>query len=65
MAYNSYLNLRDVNLFIFVLKDIFEIQEDAIKPGQKVVIVDDLIATGGTHYLHLTNKTLNNFYTFS
>ena len=22
--------------------------EDAIKPGQKVVIVDDLIATGGT-----------------
>ncbi len=25
-----------------------EIHEDAIKPGQKVVIVDDLIATGGT-----------------
>jgi len=25
-----------------------EIHEDAIKPGQKVVIIDDLIATGGT-----------------
>lgn len=25
-----------------------EIHKDAIKPGQKVVIVDDLIATGGT-----------------
>ena len=25
-----------------------EIHKDAIKPGQKVVIVDDLVATGGT-----------------
>ena len=25
-----------------------EIHKDAIRPGQKVVIVDDLIATGGT-----------------
>ncbi|EDO33035.1 predicted protein [Nematostella vectensis] len=29
-------------------KDIFELQEDALTPGQHVVIIDDLIATGGT-----------------
>lgn len=29
-------------------KATLEIHEDAIRPGQKVVIVDDLIATGGT-----------------
>lgn len=28
--------------------DSLEIHEDAIKPGQKVLVVDDLIATGGT-----------------
>lgn len=26
-----------------------EIQKDALEPGQKVVIVDDLLATGGEH----------------
>lgn len=26
--------------------DYFQIQEDAIKPGQKVLVVDDIIATG-------------------
>lgn len=28
--------------------DVLEMHEDAIQPGQKVVIVDDLLATGGT-----------------
>ncbi|MDE6312685.1 MAG: adenine phosphoribosyltransferase [Lachnospiraceae bacterium] len=27
---------------------VLEVHKDAIKPGQKVVIIDDLIATGGT-----------------
>ena len=29
-------------------QDAFEIHEDAIKPGDNVLIVDDLLATGGT-----------------
>ncbi|KAL8663440.1 MAG: hypothetical protein Q9202_003857 [Teloschistes flavicans] len=29
-------------------KDYFQIQEGGIKPGQKVLIVDDIIATGGS-----------------
>merc|ERR1719499_1410601 len=29
-------------------EDIFDIQNDAIQKGNKVIIVDDLIATGGT-----------------
>jgi adenine phosphoribosyltransferase len=28
--------------------DTIEMQEDAISPGQRVIVLDDLIATGGT-----------------
>ena len=31
-----------------MVADKLEIHKDAIKPGQKVAIVDDLLATGGT-----------------
>ena len=30
--------------------DIIEMHEDAIQPGERILIVDDLIATGGTAY---------------
>ena len=31
----------------FLSKDVLEIQGDAIQKGQKVVVIDDLLATGG------------------
>jgi adenine phosphoribosyltransferase len=29
-------------------KDVLEIHQDAIEPGQRILIVDDILATGGT-----------------
>lgn len=29
-------------------KDILEINKDAVKPGQRIAIIDDLLVTGGT-----------------
>ncbi|KAK3912265.1 Adenine phosphoribosyltransferase [Frankliniella fusca] len=39
---------RKVDFILEYGTDTFEMQENSIKPGQKVVIVDDLLATGGT-----------------
>ncbi|KAE8144168.1 phosphoribosyltransferase-like protein [Aspergillus avenaceus] len=39
-------------------QDFFQMQSDSIKPGQKVVVVDDIIATGGSAWAagELINK---------
>lgn len=47
--HNNCFNLQkrcDDHLF---LQDVLEIQADAIEKGQRVVILDDLIATGGEY----------------
>ena len=39
---------RSIDYALEYRKDILHIHEDAVEPGQKVLVVDDLIATGGT-----------------
>lgn len=39
---------RSVDYALEYRHDVLHIHEDAVSPGQKVLVVDDLIATGGT-----------------
>jgi adenine phosphoribosyltransferase len=39
---------RSVTYTLEYRSDTLEIHEDAIRPGQKVLVVDDVVATGGT-----------------
>ena len=42
-CYNTSVRFKNISF----LKDVLEIQADAIQKGQKVVVIDDLLATGG------------------
>jgi len=39
---------RRVNYFLEYGEDALEIHDDAIRPGEQVIVIDDLLATGGT-----------------
>jgi adenine phosphoribosyltransferase len=39
---------RKVNYSLEYGEDALEIHEDAIRPGEQVIVIDDLLATGGT-----------------
>jgi len=41
-------NTRGLSYTLEYGENIVEIHEDAVKPGEKVLLVDDLLATGGT-----------------
>ena len=47
--------VRYNNIYFIFSQDVFEIQKDSITPEQKVVIVDDLLATGGRPYFCSVN----------
>ena len=35
--------------FCIVFQDIFEVQADSLSPGKNILVVDDLLATGGNY----------------
>ena len=37
-----------MNSRLIIVQDTFEMQEDSVKPGDNVIVVDDLIATGNS-----------------
>jgi adenine phosphoribosyltransferase len=39
---------RSVKYSLEYREDVLHVHEDAVRPGQKVLVVDDVIATGGT-----------------
>jgi adenine phosphoribosyltransferase len=39
---------RSVSYTLEYRQDVLHVHEDAVSPGQKVLVVDDVIATGGT-----------------
>ena len=41
------LHSFEINVFLFSGKDSTEMQIDILKPGTKILLVDDLLATGG------------------
>ena len=48
---SSSINLHPICfilMFICGIQDVLEIQEESIQPGQRVLVIDDLIATGGS-----------------
>jgi len=46
-------------------QDSMEIQRDALREGQKVVIVDDLLATGGENFIPEIEVVINYCEVFS
>jgi len=47
MLCESPVMISELRYLILCMQAVFEVQKDACFAGQKVVIVDDLLATGG------------------